>query len=307
MYKIILILCFPFVFLISTELITPIPINPDYNVKKAQLGTKLFFDTRLSHNNTISCANCHLIDGGGDDNLSVSFGIDGQKGMRNSPTVLNARYNRIQFWDGSAKSLEDQAKGPIHNPVEMGSNFEEIISKLKKDTNYVKEFFSLYSEGITSLNISNAISEFEKTLTTPNSKFDRFLRGDKKALNNDELNGYKLFKEYGCISCHNGVNIGGNLLQKIGAVEKYDTPDFGLYNITKEEDDRFYFKVPSLRNIELTAPYFHDGSVQTLKEAVDKMIKYQVGFLIEENEREDILNFLKTLTGQTPEILKDLK
>ena len=297
-------LFFSFSFVISKELITPIPLDAEYNYEKALLGKKLFFDTRLSQDDTISCATCHIVEAGGDDNISVSFGIKGQAGSRNSPTVLNARYNKFQFWDGSAKDLAQQAVGPIHNPVEMGTNFKEVISKISKDTDYVKDFNTLYSDGITENNIVESIVEFENALTTPNAKFDKYLRGDQSVLSEEELNGYKIFKEYGCISCHNGVNIGGNLMQKIGAVEKYDTEDLGLYQITKNEEDKFYFKVPSLRNIELTAPYFHDGKVQTLEEAVDNMINHQLGFLLTDKEKKDILKFLKTLTGETPAILK---
>ncbi|MCK5293426.1 MAG: c-type cytochrome [Arcobacteraceae bacterium] len=305
MLKKIILFYLTFTVLIAQELITPIPYTPDYNHKKALLGKKLFFDVKLSRNNTIACANCHFLEDGGDDNLPVSFGIDGKKGTRNSPTVLNARYNSSQFWDGSGKDLQDQAKGPIHNPVEMGSNFKEVIFKLKKDKNYPKEFLSLYKDGITALNMTDAISEFEKTLTTPNAPFDKFLRGDKKALNKNELLGYKLFKEYGCISCHNGINIGGNLMQKIGIMENFETSDLGRFNITKNEKDKFYFKVPTLRNIDLTAPYFHDGETKTLKNAVEQMIVYQVGYLLEDEEVENIVRFLKTLTGDTPKIIKD--
>lgn len=307
MYKIIILSLFTISILFSKELITPIPQVIDYDYKKALLGKKLFFDTRLSRDNTVSCANCHFIEDGGDDNNTVSFGIEGKTGTRNAPTVLNARYNTLQFWDGSAKDLQEQAKGPIHNPVEMASNFKEVVKKLKKDKEYIKEFSLIYENGITGLNITDAIAEFEKTLITPNSRFDKYLRGDKNILSKNELNGYKLFKEYGCISCHNGINVGGNLIQKIGAVEKYDTNDLGRYNITKNEDDKFYFKVPSLRNINLTAPYFHDGKVKTLKEAVEKMAAHQVGFLIEEKEIEDIISFLKTLTGDTPKIIGEEK
>lgn len=307
MYKIFLLLFLSISYSFSNSIITPLPLDPNYNYKKALLGKKLFFDTRLSHDNTISCASCHLLKDGGDDNRPLSIGIDGKKGTRNAPTVLNARYNKLQFWDGSAKSLEEQINGPIHNPVEMASNFKEIISKLKKDEKYHKEFKDLYSDGITKSNITNAISEFEKALTTPESKFDNFLRGDKTALNSDELNGYQLFKDYGCISCHNGINIGGNLLQKIGTIEEYNTSDFGLYNITNNKEDKFYFKASSLRNVELTAPYFHDGSIKTLEAAVNIMIKHQVGFLIDEKEKNDIIKFLKTLTGKTPKFLRENK
>ena len=290
-------------FILASDLITPIPLKTHYNLSKAKLGKELFFDTRLSKNDTISCASCHILEDGGDDNLPVSFGIDGKTGTRNSPTVLNAVYNYSQFWDGHAKSLAEQVKGPIHNPVEMGTNFKKIIPKLNQDKEYKTQFAKIYKDGITPSNIADAIAEFQKALTTPNSRFDKYLRGDKTALNADELQGYKLFKEYGCISCHNGVNMGGNLLQKIGVVKEFLHEDFGLYNITKKEEDRYYFKVPSLRNVELTAPYFHDGRIPTLEKAVEKMMEYQVGFVLKEKELNNVIKFLKTLTGEKPQIL----
>ncbi len=285
---------------VSQELIVPIPQKVEYHQQKASLGKKLFFDVRLSRDNTISCASCHFLMEGGDDNVAVSKGIGGKEGIRNSPTVFNTRYNSVQFWDGRAKDLADQVEGPIHNPVEMGSNYAEIISKLNLDKDYVREFLLLYEDGITKESIADAISEFEKSLVTPNSRFDKFLRGDEKALSKDELDGYILFKEYGCISCHNGINIGANLMQKIGVVESFDTIDFGKYNHTKKEEDKFYFKVPSLRNIELTAPYLHDGRMKTLKDTVVKMVIHQVGYPLEDEEIEKIVSFLKTLTGDTP-------
>jgi len=288
------------VFLFSKELITPIPLENNYNVKKALLGQKLFFDTRLSYNNSVSCASCHIINDGGDDNLPVSFGVDGKTGIRNSPTVLNSKYNILQFWDGSAKNLKEQAKGPIHNPVEMNSNFEDIIIKLEKDKDYKKSFLAIYKDGISADNIVDAISEFENTLITPNSRFDKYLRGDINILTKDEQNGYKLFKEYGCISCHNGINIGGNLVQKIGIMKNFDTEDLGRFNITKNSSDKFYFKVPTLRNIDLTAPYLHNGEIKTLKEVVEIMIDYQIGYELEKKEVDNIVKFLKTLTGETP-------
>ncbi|MEA1914881.1 MAG: cytochrome c peroxidase, partial [Campylobacterota bacterium] len=288
----------------ASELITPIPLIPQYHKQKALLGKKLFFDTRLSADNTISCANCHFLEDGGDDNVAVSTGIYGQKGTRNSPTVLNARYNSVQFWDGSAKDLQDQVNGPVHNPVEMATNFPKTIAKLKKDSQMIKEFNALYDEGITQYSITHAIAEFEKALTTPNSKFDQFLRGDKVALTQDEKKGYTLFKEYGCISCHNGVNIGGNLMQKIGVVEDYETQDLGKFHITNNPMDKYYFKVPSLRNVSLTAPYFHDGRIKTLRDTVTRMVEHQVGYIIQEQEIDYILKFLHTLNGDLPTILK---
>jgi len=284
--------------LFSKELITPIPLKIEYDVKKAFLGKKLFSETKLSQDNTISCASCHILEEGGDDNLPVSFGINAQKGTRNSPTILNSKFNTVQFWDGRAQDLEEQAHGPIHNPVEMNSNFSEIIPKLQQDIQYKKLFKDIYTDGITGENILNAIAEYEKTLITPHSRFDQYLRGNKSALSVEEINGFKLFKEYGCISCHNGVNIGGNLMQKMGILEKFKTNDFGLYNVTKKEEDKYYFKVPSLRNIQLTSPYFHDGLTSTLTEAVKKMSFYQVGYELSEKEISDIVKFLETLTGE---------
>ena len=294
-------------FIVAKELITPIPLSDSYDFQKALLGQKLFFDTKLSHDDTVSCASCHNIADGGDDNLRVSFGIKGQTGTRNSPTVLNARYNIAQFWDASAKDLEAQAAGPIHNPVEMGSNFKEAVIKLKKDKLYQKLFHKIYKDGITGKNITNAIAEFEKTLITPNSRFDKYLKGDKDILTQDEKDGFKTFKEYGCISCHNGINIGGNLIQKIGIINRFDTDDLGRFNITHNPLDKYYFKVPTLRNIALTSPYFHTGRVKKLRDAVVLMVQYQVGFPIDDKKIDNIVKFLNTLTGETPKELKKSK
>lgn len=291
--------------LFSSELITPIPLNDTFDVAKAKLGKKLFFDTRLSADDSISCSTCHNLDDGGDDGLSVSFGVEGRMGTRNSPTVFNARYNFVQFWDGRASDLQEQAEGPIHNHVEMNSNFKEVISKLQLDTYYVDTFNAIYTNGITAMNITDAIAEFEKALITPNSKFDRFLRGEINALNEKEKKGYALFNEYGCVSCHNGVNMGGNLFQKIGVVKDFNSSpkEFGRYSITRETKDILVFKVPTLRNIALTAPYFHDGKVQTLDEAVSLMIKHQIGVVLSEEDIPHIVAFLQTLTGEKPKFM----
>jgi len=288
----------------ANKLITPIPKTINYDIKKAKLGKKLFYETKLSHDNTISCASCHILEDGGDDNVRVSYGINGKQGTRNSPTVFNSRYNSYQFWDASVKSLKEQAYGPIHNPVEMGSNFKEIVPKLKKDNYYNNEFKNIYGE-INEQNIIDSIIEFENTLITPNSKFDMYLNGNKNILTNDEKKGYSYFKEYGCISCHNGINIGGNLIQKIGVMSSYKSNDFGRYIVTKDERDKYYFKVPSLRNVDITAPYFHDGKIKTLSEAVSLMAKYQIGFEISENEVKSIVAFLKTLTGDNHLLVND--
>ena len=288
----------------ASELITPIPKIINYDIKKAVLGKKLFYEIKLSHDNSTSCASCHILEDGGDDNIEVSYGINGKKGTRNSPTVFNARYNYYQFWDASVKTLEEQAYGPMHNPVEMGSNFGEIIGKLKNDKYYYDVFNKIYGE-INENNIIDAIVEFEKTLITPNSKFDKYLNGNKNILTKIEKIGYSNFKKYGCISCHNGINIGGNLIQKIGIISSYKSEDLGRYVITKNNKDKYYFKVPSLRNVNITAPYFHDGKIKTLSEAVSLMAKYQIGFHITNNELESIIAFLKTLTGDQSLLIKN--
>jgi len=290
----------------STELISPIPTDIDYNIDKALLGKKLFHDPRLSSDNTISCASCHDIKGGGDDDREVSLGVGDKKGNLNSPTILNAKFNLSQFWDGRARGLKEQALGPIHNPVEMNNNFNNIIEDLENDE-YYKEAFKIYESGITQDNIVDSIVEFEKALTTPQSRFDQYLLGNEDILSKDEKEGFELFKDYGCISCHNGINIGGNLYQKMGVMKEYlpDSSDLGRYNITKKEEDKYYFKVPTLRNIEQTAPYLHDGSRSNLTDVIKVMIEYQVGITPNDEDIEKIKSFLKTLNGKIPIIMVD--
>lgn len=303
--KALCILLFLPIFLLSEMLITPIPSDIKLNKEKVLLGKMLFHDTRLSKDDTISCASCHDIPNGGDDSRTFSIGFNNQVGTINSPTILNSSLNFVQFWDGRVNTLEEQAVGPIHNPIEMNSNFVEIISKLKNDDVYKKQFSQIYNTTINKNNIIDAIVEFEKSLTTPNSKFDLYLKGQKDILNEKEKKGYDLFQSYGCISCHNGVNLGGNLFQKVGIIDRYfkeDETNLGRYNITKQNKDKFYFKVPTLRNIELTAPYLHNGSLKDLRSVIEIMIKYQVGAIYEDKDIENIELFLKTLTGEIPNV-----
>ncbi len=290
----------------ANDTIVPLPTDFKYDKEKALLGKKLFYDTLLSGNNTISCASCHILEDGGDDNLQYSFGIDGKVGNINSPTVLNARYHLSQFWDGSAKNLKEQARGPIHNPIEMGSSMDEVVRKLQLNTNYISHFNKIYKDGLTKNNILDAIAEFEKALVTPNSKFDKYLKGDQNSLTKNEKDGFALFKENGCISCHNGINIGSNLYQKIGILKTYigENNIQGRYNVTLKDKDRYFFKVPTLRNIALTAPYLHDGSKDSLKAVVKFMMMYQLGIVPKEEEIDKIVLFLKTLTGDIPKILE---
>ncbi|NPA66341.1 MAG: cytochrome-c peroxidase [Epsilonproteobacteria bacterium] len=299
MLKYILLFCITFLFLHAKEPITPIPLKMDVDKEKAALGNMLFFDPMLSRNDTISCASCHDLQNGGDDGLKFSFGIDGKEGSINAPTVYNTVFNFWQFWDGRAKTLKEQAAGPIENPVEMGFSFKELIPKLK-NSKYNDKFQAIYKEGITKETITDAIAEYEKTLITPNAPFDKYLRGDTNALTQKEKEGYELFKTKGCISCHHGVNLGGNLYNKFGVFEDPGSKQLGRYNVTKKERDKFFFKVPTLRNIELTAPYFHDGRTYDLKEAVLLMAQYQLGRDISNDEVEKILAFLHSLNGELP-------
>ena len=290
----------------ANEPISPIPTTSQEPPRKVELGRKLFNDTRLSGDNTISCASCHQVKKGGGDNLPLSKGIQGRLGKVNAPSVLNSRYNFRQFWDGRAASLEEQVSGPIHDPNEMGTTWAQVLGKLSKDTALTAEFKSLYpAAGLNAANITDALSSYQRALITPNARFDRHLRGDTTALKQDELRGYQLFKSYGCVACHQGVNVGGNMFQTFGVMGDYfgkrgnpTDADLGRYNVTKNPDDKHAFKVPSLRNVVLTAPYFHDGSAKTLEDAVDVMFRYQLGRPAPEQDKKYIIEFLHTLTGE---------
>ena len=287
--------------LFSNEPIVPIQIDKTLNKEKVKLGEKLFFDVRLSKDSTISCGSCHVIELGGVDNLEKSFGVNGATGVINTSTVLNSRYNFVQFWDGRARTLEEQIEGPVHNPVEMASNWKETLHKLNQDQYYIDSFKAIYSDSIKVEYIKDAIAEYERSLITP-SRFDRYLLGKKDAITEAEKRGYNLFKDYGCSSCHQGKNIGGNMYEKMGVFQPYfqdkniTDADKGRYNLTKNEVHLHEFKVPTLRNIALTYPYLHDGSVKTLEEMVRLMAKYQIGQEISDNEVTDIVYFLKSLT-----------
>lgn len=295
----------PPVTVVGDEPIEPIPQQIEVNANKVVLGNKLFHDPQLSHNNTISCATCHSLNKGGVDRRTLSVGIDGKVGKVNAPTVLNNSLHFKQFWDGRAASLESQIDGPINSDFEMGSNWSEITEKLKRSSAYVTQFEQLYPDGITSTNIKDSIATFERSLTTPDSAFDRFLRGDASALTAEQKEGYSRFKDLGCVSCHQGILLGGNMYQKFGVFGDYfkdrgniTESDYGRFNVTKQEEDRFAFKVQSLRNVELTPPYFHDGSAETLDKAVKVMIKYQIGREVAQKDIDLIIKFLTSLTGK---------
>lgn len=281
------------------EPITPLVEIEGLDKQKIKLGKKLFFDTILSADNTISCASCHDLKNGGDDGLKFSFGIGGQEGDINAPTVFNAAYNFRQFWNGRAETLLHQTWGPIEDPVEMGHTFDKLIAVLKK-TPYNKEFNAIYKEGITKHAIGDAIAEFEKTLITLNAPFDKYLKGDQSAITQDQKEGYRLFKSIGCIACHHGRNIGGNLYNKFGVMKDSKSKRLGRYEVTKKESDKYYFKVSSLRNINMTAPYLHDGRYNTLSDVVKFMAKYQLGRIVSEEEVRKIVSFLNSLSGEMP-------
>ncbi|UKJ74306.1 cytochrome-c peroxidase [Azospirillum brasilense] len=287
----------------ADEPISPIESAKVTNPGLVELGKKLYFDPRLSKSGFISCNSCHNLSMGGTDNLKTSIGHNWQQGPINSPTVLNSSLNVAQFWDGRALTLQEQAGGPIANPGEMGSTHALAVEVLRSIPEYQKEFAEVFGETtITIEEVTKAIAAFEETLVTPNSRFDQWLKGDKKALTTVELEGYELFKDSGCTACHNGSAVGGNTFQKMGVVEPYKTnnPAEGRIAVTKEEADRFNFKVPTLRNVALTYPYFHDGEAATLSDAVDVMGRIQLGKKFSPDENGKIVAFLKTLTGDQP-------
>jgi cytochrome c peroxidase len=270
---------------------------------QVELGKKLYFDVRLSVNDSQSCNTCHRVDEkrGGVDNEPTSAGAHGQRGNRNSPTVLNAGFYIAQFWDGRAKDLVEQAKGPVLNPVEMAMPSEaEVVKKLGAVKEYQDLFaraFPTATEKITYDNIARAIAAFERTLITYD-RFNDFLKGDDQALNAKELEGLELFINTGCTTCHNGPAMGGGSFQKVGLINEYKTEDKGRFEFTKDEDDIGKFKVPSLRNIALTAPYFHHGRYKTLAEVVKLMAYHQLDKRLSDAEADTLVAFLKTLTDK---------
>lgn len=267
-----------------------------------QLGKMLYFEKRLSKNHDVSCNSCHMLDKGGVDGSATSSGHKAQKGGRNAPTVFNAALHTAQFWDGRAKDVEAQAKGPILNPIEMAMpNAEAVIAVINSMPEYVSAFQAAFpgqASPVTYDNLGIAIGAFERKLTTP-GRFDAFLKGDDKALTEDEKAGLATFLDTGCASCHTGAAVGGGMFQKLGLVKPWpDLKDNGRFDATKDEADKFKFKVPSLRQIADTAPYFHDGSVKTLDEAVKLMAAHQLGKDLDEGKIKSIVTFLKALSGE---------
>ena len=286
--------------------IQPLPRIVASDTRWVQLGKALFNSPLLSADNSVSCASCHDIYHGGDDGFSVSTGIHQQLGDRNSPTVINSVFNFRQFWDGRSRDLKDQAVGPIHNPIEMGSNWPEVIKKLRAEPSFNDSFFALSDEGVTVDNILKAIVSFEESLISENSAIDAYLMGDRSALTAQQKRGLEKFVDYGCVTCHQGRNIGGNLYQKIGRLDQVPETllnDPGRYSLTQSPQDMFVFKVPSLRNVANTAPYFHNGTVDDLSDAIRIMAKGQLGLELEEEDVADIEALLHSFTGEIPRSL----
>jgi cytochrome c peroxidase len=276
--------------------------------EKLALGQMLFFDPRLSESHAISCASCHNIGLGGTDNQATSIGHHWQRGGRNAPTVLNAVFNSAQFWDGRAADLQAQAGGPMENPVEMASPKGHVPEQLRGIPGYREAFARAFpgeTDPVTLANAERAIAVFEATLLTPDSPFDRYLNGDAKALTVEQKQGLQLFIDKGCAACHNGINVGGGMYAKFGVVadpgaEMRPPGDKGRAKVTGVTDDDYSFKVPTLRNIALTAPYFHTGSVWDLRQAVEVMGKAQLGAELTPVEVDHITAFLGSLTGKQP-------
>lgn len=282
------------------RMITPLPNLVPFDKQKAILGKALYMDTSLSKDGKVSCNTCHNLKTFGVDNEVFSTGAGGVLDEPfNTPSTFNAVFNFVQFWDGRAKDLADQATNPFTNPKEMALKDEaQVIEMVEANPKYKSEFDKLYG-GVTLESITDAIAEFEKTLITPNSPFDRYQSGDENAISEAAKRGWEAFKTNGCVACHQGQNVGGTMYQKIGIFEPYPNQEnLGRYEITKNEADKMVFKVPSLRNVAKTAPYYHDGSVPTLDACVQFMAYYQLGRFLDQPTVDDIVAFLESLTGE---------
>ncbi len=291
------------------EPISALVVPEDLNMEKLALGRRLYHDGILSGDGSVQCASCHNVAEGGAEPRRTSIGILGQIGPINSPTVLNSSLNFAQFWDGRADDLHEQAGGPVENSIEMGATFASVLERVEGDDWYTEAFARAYpDDGVTQSNIQDAIAEYERGLITP-SPFDAFLGGDETAISAEAKAGYATFKEVGCTNCHTGVNIGGNDFQKMGLIANYfearggeiTEADLGRFNVTGVESDRHKFKVPTLRNVALTAPYFHDGSQSDLANAVRIMGRVQLANELDDEQVSNIVAFLGSLTGELPE------
>jgi cytochrome c peroxidase len=293
-----------------TEPIAPLPPGPMLDPDRVALGERLFRDPRLSGGNRRSCAACHPLGRAGMDAQPRAIAADGKTQLRNTPTVFNVAFEFFLNWDGAAETLEQHAALVVLNPDLMNTTWPEVLAKLHADGAYAAAFRGAYADGLTERNVLDALATFQRSLRTPDAPFDRYLRGDERALTTAEARGYQLFKSYGCVTCHQGVNVGGNMFQRFGVfpaaavprgaseAQRYTEPDAGRFRVTGAPRDRGVFRVPSLRNVAVTAPYFHDGRAATLESAVDTMAKVQLGRTLKADEIDLIVQFLRTLTGR---------
>ncbi len=269
---------------------------------KRDLGFALFHDTSLSSDGTVACNTCHMGMMGGTDGMTIARGVNGERGSRNTPTVFNAAFNFRQFWDGRAFDLDTQSIEPITNPVEMGHNLEVVINNLQADTRYTALFEQAYSDGVTVANLANALSQHTKDMTRTDSPFNDYLTDSNNQLSEQAMRGKERFNAVGCVSCHNGINLGGNSYQPVASslstALQYALPgEQGLAERTGREQDQLVFKVPQLHNVAMTAPYYHDGSVGTLPDAIRRMANHQSGRVLSDEDVADITAFLTTLNS----------
>lgn len=300
----------------ANNLFKPIPTQTpaikgiESTPERVELGKMLYFEPRLSESHAISCNSCHIVGLGGVDLQETSIGHRWQRGPRNAPTVLNAVFNTAQFWDGRAKDLEEQAGGPLLNPIEMGTTEKHVVEQLKGIPGYVDKFkqaFPDQADPVTFENVRDTIALFEATLLTPNSPFDRYLEGEEKAMTGEQKEGLQLFINKGCAGCHKGINVGGGMYAPFGVVEKpgaefLPSTDKGRFEVTKTVSDEYVFKVPTLRNIALTPPYFHTGNAWDLRQAVAVMGASQLGIELTDEEVDKITAFMHALTGDQPQV-----
>ncbi|OQW77570.1 MAG: cytochrome B6 [Proteobacteria bacterium ST_bin11] len=295
----------------APEPLAPLPLTADADTPSVVLGQRLFHDPKLSDQGKRSCASCHPLDSGGMDGKVRAESADGVSLLRNTPSLFNVSFNYFFNWDGVVTTLEAHTEKVMLNPKIMNAKWPELIQRLRAEPDYTEAFSRVYPDGLTKANVVDALSNFERSLVTPNARFDRFLRGDTAVLDADEQQGYRLFNALGCVACHQGVNLGGNLFQKFGifgAPQGEQGPvDQGRYSVTGNDRDQGVFRVPSLRNVAVTAPYFHDGRAANLEAAVDTMAEHQLGKRLAAKQRDAIVKFLNTLTGEYAGKTLDIK
>lgn len=304
-YLVFLALIFQSVSYAEESAVFPLPNPPSPNDEKTKLGALLYRETVFSDNYSLSCNNCHSLQKNGIDLLATYKGLNGKKGDINTPTTLNSKLNFRQFWNGRAKNFSEVIDDHLADKTVFSNSWPVVLKRLSNNDTYLSLFKENFQNGkIDETNVKDALNSFMNNLVTPKSPFDQYLNGDSNAISADAKKGLELFKQYGCITCHQGANLGGNLYQKLGIYKDYYLPtennpvNLGLYSITKDPNDKFVFKVPSLRNITLTAPYLHDGSIKTLEEMVKLMGVYQVGQTLPDDDVKYIVQFLATLNGQ---------